>query len=308
MPAVFDYYPFDSGLGANSTESRWRNMMKNMLSTGVVIQGVGLDNDDCAVSAGTGMSVNISTGVAWVKGHMFEHTGTAANLAIANNSSGSTRTDLIVIRADFVNNNIQYLVLQGTTTPVQSSTVWDLPLATVAVPNGAASSASFTITDMRVSANHFTFCPATQLTNNSNFAVGASATVTLTWNIEQFDNMSMHSNTVNTDRITIVEAGLYQVSAMVYWRRTGAAVINGQMEMSLFQNRSSTIKQFARDSRYFSLSNGVQSVSQVIDLLPGDFLYCQVTNTTAFTDVVVDSAQPYTPYMTVVKLGNSAGV
>src|SRR5690606_21386715 len=116
----------------------------NMMSTGVIVQGGGMDltGGECAVSPDVGLQIKIAPGRAWIKGHMFKHTGDYHYMPISPNTSGTTRTDLVVIRNNFVNNVISYQILQGTTTPVQNSTTWDLPLATVSVPNGAASISS----------------------------------------------------------------------------------------------------------------------------------------------------------------------
>lgn len=218
MPATFDYYPFDSGAGANSTETRWRNMMNYMKSTGIIVQGSAIGNpgSDCAVTAGTGMTVNIDIGKAWIRGHMFEHSGTATSLAIASNSSGSTRTDLIVLRADFVGNTIQYQVLQGTTTPVQSSTVWDLPLATVAVPNGAASSASFTITDKRVFATQKALVPSIRRFSTASQSVPFNAYTSLSLSTGFFwqTQDSMYPGTDPT-KVIIPQDGFYFFSCRV---------------------------------------------------------------------------------------------
>jgi hypothetical protein len=116
MP-TYDYFPFDAGLGANSTESRWRTMFQKLKSTGMVVEGTAME-----VSAGSGMTVTVVLGKAFIKGHFFSHTGTNETLAIGSNTSGSTRTDLVVIRCDFVNNTMGYLVLQGTTHPSKMRT------------------------------------------------------------------------------------------------------------------------------------------------------------------------------------------
>jgi hypothetical protein len=311
VAATFEYYPFDSGPGSEAKETQWRDMAETWLSTGIIMQGIGMDTSggDCAVTPGTGLQISIAPGKAWVKGHFFKHTGDPALLSIEPNTSGSTRNDLVVIRNDFTANEISYQILTGSTTPTQNATTWELPIAQLSVPNNASSITSSNITDKRVSANHFMMTPAAQLTNSADIPVAADATITLTWNTERFDNMGMHSLSTNTDRITIMEPGIYQVTAMVYWARPNSGLlINGQMEMSVYQNRSGTVRQFIRDSRYISLSNGVQSASQIIDLQAGDYLYVQVSNKTSHTDLKIDAAQPYSPYFSVVKLGTVSGL
>ena len=309
MPATFEYYPFDSGPGANSAEAQWREMMENMMSTGIIIQGGGMDltGGECAVSPETGLQVKVATGRAWLRGHLFKHLDDYHYISVPANTSGATRRDLVVIRADFVNNLIRYELLVGTTQPVQNASIHDLPLAEVSVSAGANGIASSDIVDRRVSANHFMFAPACQLTNSADRSVAAGASVTLKWDLERFDSLNMHIQGVTDDRITIKEAGIYYVEAMLYWKQPSASNISGMMDFSIYRNRNGTVTQFARDSRYISSSNGVQSTSKLIELLPGDFLYLVVTNGSSVT-ANVDAATPYSPYFSVTKMGTSFGI
>lgn len=294
-------------------EAGWREMAENWRTSGILVQGNVMDQigGDCVVEPGTGLEIRIAPGRAWVRGHLFKHTDDYEYLPISPNTSGSTRNDLVVIRllvSDIDNENrIQYTILEGTTTPVRNDTYWDLPLAIVAVPNNASSITSGNITDLRVSSNQYGFVPGVQLTYGIVRNFEPNDTQTLTWSIERFNNMGMFSTT-QPDRITIKEAGIYFVQSMIYWRRIGGSVINGQMEMSIYQVTGTTTRQFVRDSRHISLSNGVQSVSQVVSCDSGDYLYVNATNTTSHTDVVIDAAQPYSPYFSVVKLGTVGGL
>lgn len=307
MPATFEYFPFDSGPGANSAEAQWREMMENMLSTGVIIQGTSMDTTggECAVSVGTGLQVKVATGRAWIRGHLFKHTDDDHYISVPANPSGATRKDLVVIRADFVNNMIGYELLIGTTQPVQNASIYDLPLAEISVGNGVTSFVSTDIVDRRVTANHFTFNPCCQVTNSTDRSIGAGASVTLKWDTERFDPLNMHVSGTTDDRITIKEPGIYYVEGMLYWR--SATNISGMVDFSIHRNRSGAISQFARDSRYISGSNGVQSTSKLIELLPGDFLYIVATNASGVT-ANIDAATPYSPYFSVTKMGTSYGI
>lgn len=311
MPATFNSYPFNN---QQVYEPEWRNMAENWRTNGVIIQGGGMDSTggECAVSPGTGLEIRIAPGKAWIKGHFFSHTDDYEYMPITPNTSGSTRTDLVVIRCILNSpeseNRIQYHILEGTTTPERNETNWDLPLATVNIPDGASSIASGDITDLRVSSNQNAFIPACQLTYGTaqNVSASPNGTITLNWSIARFNNMLMF-DPGQPDRITIREPGIYFVQAMIYWVRQSGSAINGQMEMSIYQN-TGTPRQFVRDSRYISLSNGVQSASQVVSCNAGDFLYVNATNTTSHTDLRIDAAQPYSPYFSVVKLGTAAGL
>jgi hypothetical protein len=215
VAAVYEYFPFDSGQGANSTESRWREMMSRMKSTGVVVEGSQMDStaDNMAVSGGSGMAVEIAPGKAWVQGHMFIHSGTSAVLPINSNTSGVTRTDLVVLRCDFVNNIMEYQILQGTLIPVQNANVWDLPLASVLVPNNADDSIDFTITDRRAFATPNAVVPSVR-----RYFSGA---LILTHNMYTNINLSSGFDWQTTDlmypgtdvtRVVIPQDGFYQLS------------------------------------------------------------------------------------------------
>ena len=295
-------------------EAGWREMAENWRTSGILVQGNVMDRigGDCAVEpAGTGLEIRIAPGRAWVRGHLFKHTDDYEYLPISPNTSGSTRNDLVVIRllvSDIANENrIQYTILEGTTTPVRNDTFWDLPLAIISVPDDASTITDDNITDLRVSSNQYGFVPGVQLTYGLARNFGSNATQTLTWSIEQFNNMGMFSTT-QPDRITIKEPGIYFVQTMLYWQRTSANSIGGQMEASIYQVSGGTERQFVRDTRYISSSNGVQSVSHVVNCAAGDYLYVTATNGTAHTDVVINAAHPYSPYFSAIKLGTVGGL
>lgn len=76
--------------------------------------------------------------------------------------------------------------------------------------------------------------PACRVYNNANISTtsGASA-LALTFNSERYDTDGMHSTSVNTDRITINTAGLYVITADVWFasnatgRRAAFVNLNG---------------------------------------------------------------------------------
>lgn len=148
------YFPFDSGAGASVTESEWRKMASLWLSDGV-IRG---DLDGLAVSqraTSANASVDVATGRAWVDGHFYE-SDAVENLTIDANSSGNARIDRIVVKADLSANTIALAVVKGTAaaTPTppaltQSASVWEIPLARVAVADSFTSIADADITDER---------------------------------------------------------------------------------------------------------------------------------------------------------------
>lgn len=270
MP-TYDYFPFDSGLGANSTESRWREMMRKFKGTGIVVEGSRMDAsaDNCAVSAGSGMQVIIVPGKAWVRGHFFSHTGTDATLAINSNTSGSTRTDLVVIRADFVNNTIQYQVLQGTTTPVQNANTWDLPLCNVAVPNNASSASSFTFTDRRVFAAQNATVPSIKRFN-SGLSIPNNAYTSLNlsggFNWQTFD--PMYPGTDPT-KIIITQDGYYNVYGRAQFAGHTTAASRG---IRILGNGSDV---WSINQIFVSTSAADMSCSGIARLFAGDYLQLQ---------------------------------
>lgn len=97
-----------------------------------------------AVAAPGGMFVSINTGEAMVEGFQYKNTA-SLNLAVANNTSGSTRVDRAILRLDRVANTLVAAVLQGTPgaglpalTQVVGGT-WEFALATLTIPTATTS-------------------------------------------------------------------------------------------------------------------------------------------------------------------------
>lgn len=94
----------------------------------------------------SGMQIKIGADRhALVRGHVWWSGSTIVTKAIAANASGSTRVDLVVLRLDRATWAVNLVVLTGTPgsgapSPTQwtgTTSVWDLPLATVTVASGA---------------------------------------------------------------------------------------------------------------------------------------------------------------------------
>lgn len=132
------YYPFATGPGANADETAWGNIFLGMGEPGVLIG----EANEFAVSAPGGAAVKVDTGRAVCFGHYYELTAQTANIAVAANA-GATRFDRVVIRFDFAADNAHVVVVTGTTSgpPALSANragQYDIPLAVIAVPNGAS--------------------------------------------------------------------------------------------------------------------------------------------------------------------------
>jgi hypothetical protein len=273
---TYDYFPFDSGLGANSMESRWRTMFQKFKTDGIIVEGTSMDisANNMAVSAGSGMAVTIVSGKAFIKGHVFVHTGTDATLAINSNTSGSTRMDLVVVRCDFVNNTTGYLVLQGTTIPVQNANQWDLPLATVAVPNNASSASSFTITDKRVMAISTSVVPTIKKSGvNFSLVNNVYTSVDLSGSTSWITHPSMYPGIDNT-KIIAPQDGFYALSGKATFgdpSATPSATASRGVQFLVNGTANARVQQV-----YTPNMAAVLSTSPIVRLLAGDYVQFQV--------------------------------
>jgi hypothetical protein len=152
MPSPM-FGPFSAGVGASFADADWRDMFTFHLTDGV-IQGV---LSGLVVSAGATTTVNAASGQAFTRGLHFKTTGTT-NLAIAAANVTNPRIDLVVVHANLAGGQTSALqVITGTpagspvapTVTQTEGTAWEIAIAQVLVPANAASSASYTITDVR---------------------------------------------------------------------------------------------------------------------------------------------------------------
>lgn len=106
------------------------------------------------VTAGTGMAVNVSAGYCCVPSSTAQNGGyifglmDSGSLTVAANSTGSTRNDLVVANVQDVASPSSYCQVEYLTATSTAPTN-SIPLAAVAVPNGASSIVSGDITDQR---------------------------------------------------------------------------------------------------------------------------------------------------------------
>lgn len=159
--------PFLSGPGASFSESEWRETFGALFLDGVIKDIL----NEYAVTAGSGMTVNVDTGRAIAEGLLVVNDASAAVtittadgthdridvIAIHVNLTGSTDSDGVSARSAAL------IAIAGTpaaspTTPnlTRDSDTWEVPLAQVLVPAGASSSGSFTIsTDGTPNLGHY---------------------------------------------------------------------------------------------------------------------------------------------------------
>jgi hypothetical protein len=146
-------YPYDSGAGSVVLEAQWRAMARNWLATGVI--DTRLNELEVTQSTPPAMTVDVASGQAWIEGVFYENDA-VVQLAISANGLGNPRIDTVVVRINFVANTWALAVVIGTpaVSPVaptleQDTSLWELPLADVAVANGATSIGTANLTDRR---------------------------------------------------------------------------------------------------------------------------------------------------------------
>lgn len=88
---VQEYFPFDSGAGAAITETQWRRMARLFVGTGVE---AGL-----AVTVGSGATVNLAAGSAWIDGHYYRTDATVA-VEFTPNVLATPQTVYVVLELD----------------------------------------------------------------------------------------------------------------------------------------------------------------------------------------------------------------
>ncbi|MFE7347530.1 hypothetical protein [Streptomyces fimicarius] len=107
----------------------------------------GSPTDPQVVTAGPGLAVSVRAGMyASLRGHAWSSGTTAETLTITPNTSGKTRTDRVVLRLARTNWTVRAVVKQGTagasapslTRDAGDTGVWEILLADVTVPTGAA--------------------------------------------------------------------------------------------------------------------------------------------------------------------------
>jgi hypothetical protein len=130
------FFPFDAGAGSDSRESQWAKMARHWLNTGVIEDYL---NELLVTADGSGMTVSVATGGAWIEGFYFESDAAEA-LTIQPAHATVARTDRVVVQLDRTANAIDFAVLKGVedgsltaTALTQTDTLYEISLATVLV-------------------------------------------------------------------------------------------------------------------------------------------------------------------------------
>ena len=87
--ATIEYWPFDTGPGANSDEFRWGAMLSWMRTTGILTtnQPPLSTTGDCYVAPDVAMQIKVYNGLAWIQGFFFYATNDPFPIVISPNTS-----------------------------------------------------------------------------------------------------------------------------------------------------------------------------------------------------------------------------
>lgn len=293
MPATFEYFPFDNQA---SYETQWREMMQYVTATtGIIVASNQISNstNDFWVQPGTGLQIKIAVGKAWIKGHFFSHTDDYEYLPISPNSSGSTRTDLLTIRADFTNNTIGYQILQGTTTPVQTTTNWDLPIAQIAVPNGTVSLTAGNITDVREASIRNGWNIASRVFRNTNQPIPNASNEAVAFNSSIYDT---HRSWNGSTRLTAPITGAYSMTLSISW----ASNATGTRRQYIRKNGSTFLLEDQWQPSVAATNS--RTSSTVAKLTKGDYIEGIVYQSSG-GNLDLGSASEQNPILTMTYLG-----
>lgn len=265
MAAVaFDSYaPFDAGSGANVTEDLWRKMIVRAGPASGVIRGV--DNALAVFGDSSGMQVKIPTGQVWINGHWGAVTSTKT-LALTAANASNPRKDLIVARADFVNNRVELDSITGTPagsptlpTVTQNSSIYEVALAEIAVGAAASTISAGNVTDRRIfdsAVARYRKSTTQSITNDTNTKVTFPQVVTFSGSV--VPNATFDEFTLNRDGWWLIHTGHSWATGTTGFRR--AEIGDSTLTNSYAKSRLSA----SADSIQVPLSTAVQIASGAI--------------------------------------------
>lgn len=136
-------YPFENQV---VSEDQYGQLVGSLNRPGVI--GLPGDNSLRASANGSSMNVSVTAGGVFIRGVMAADSS-AASVTVP--AAGTTaRTDLLVARLSLTTDTITLVVKQGTTALTWSGTVFEIPIARIAVPANATSITAANVTDARV--------------------------------------------------------------------------------------------------------------------------------------------------------------
>lgn len=108
-------------------------------------------SDNFQVLNGTGMQVKVRPGTCFIEGVTGIEIGETV-LPLSTAEELTARTDIVVLRCDFVNRWIELAVKTGTTELTRTGNIYELKLAEITVPKMVTEIGQSNITDTRLSA------------------------------------------------------------------------------------------------------------------------------------------------------------
>jgi hypothetical protein len=172
------------------------------------------------------MQVKVPTGQVWIQGH-WGKVSSQKTLALTAAHATLARKDLVVARADFVNDRIELDVITGTphASPslpavTQTSSIHEIALAEVDVAAAATTIASGNVTDRRgftSAVARYRKSTTQSLSNDTNTKLTFPTVVTFSGDI--VPNTAFDEFTLNRDGWWMISAGISFATGTTGWRR-----------------------------------------------------------------------------------------
>lgn len=116
MTAMDIYYPFATGVGATASQGGWLNIASSFREGGI-LRGKG----NALRPSISGTTVTLQTGAVLIQGFYGESTGTKTFTVPTSGGSFG----IVVAQADFTSNVISLVYNASTSTPVQTTSLWE---------------------------------------------------------------------------------------------------------------------------------------------------------------------------------------
>lgn len=297
------FFPFDEGTGASVREAQWSQMARYWRGDGILPDQNSINGVLKVYGNPSTLSVDVAAGSAWIQGHFFNSDSVVNKVLTPVQTSGNSRIDIVALRLDWLENNIDVVVVEGTegitpTPPTLQQNFgsrWEIPLAQVTITYDATIGDGLNIVDLRVPSLNDDFRPVGQLAQLSNPVFSSSSSYQkFFWGQTTIDN-AMMTDLVN-DRIIAKKAGLYLASFR--FRMTVENVIN-----VIVRNDDPAVANLL--ARGEGMKEG--EITWIGNLNQGDTVSAYIYNNTG-SDVTWTRTNDYTPSLTLMWLGESAGI
>jgi hypothetical protein len=175
-------------------------------------------------------------------------------------------------------------------------------LATKSVTAGSGIAFTTSATDITIANTQTNICI---VRNSADITYLNGSAANLTFNTDEYDPAGMHSTSVNTDRINILENGMYNIISCIALTGNAAAtdVVYNTVYASI-SGVSTAITQSSTIPR--AASGGNLGSSRLLFLSAGDYVTSQVSNSSGQTVVIKAYGAPFyqSPILSVMKVSN----